>query len=91
MVSLIGIILGVVMDFFQIMLHLVVFSISFSLIFLIYKRKSTPAKLPPGKNGWPIIGETLEFAGIGQKGSPEMFIKDRMRKYSIDQIGRAHV
>ena len=72
------------MDFFQIMLHLVVFSISFSLIFLIYKRKSTPAKLPPGKNGWPIIGETLEFAGIGQKGSPEMFIKDRMRKYSQD-------
>ncbi|KAK4594881.1 hypothetical protein RGQ29_018567 [Quercus rubra] len=72
------------MDFFQIMLHLVVFSISFSLIFLIYKRKSTPAKLPPGKNGWPIIGETLEFAGIGQKGSPEMFIQDRMRKYSQD-------
>ena len=38
MVSHIGIILGDVMDFFQIMLHLVVFSISFSLIFLKYKQ-----------------------------------------------------
>ena len=84
LVSHIGIILGDVMDFFQIVLHLVVFSISFSLIFLKYKQKSTRDKLPPGKKGWPIIGETLEFARIGQKGTPEMFIKDKMREYSQD-------
>ena len=84
MVSHIGRILGDVMDFFQIMLHLVVFSISFSLIFLKYKQKSNRDKLPPGKKGWPIIGETLEFARIGQKGTPEMFIKDKMREYSQD-------
>ncbi|KAK7815588.1 beta-amyrin 28-monooxygenase [Quercus suber] len=66
------------------MLHLVVFSISFSLIFLICIQKSTRDKLPPGEKGWPIIGETLEFAGIGQKGTPKMFVMDKMRKYSQD-------
>ncbi|KAK7829023.1 beta-amyrin 28-monooxygenase [Quercus suber] len=42
------------------------------------------AQLPPGEKGWPIIGETLEFARIGQKGTPKMFVKDKMRKYSQD-------
>ena len=66
------------MDFFPNLFHLVVPCISFSLIFLIFKQKSTRAKLPPGKTGWPVIGETLEFALAR---TPEMFIKDRMSKY----------
>ncbi|XP_030964803.1 beta-amyrin 28-monooxygenase-like [Quercus lobata] len=67
------------MDFFPNLFHLVFLCISFSLIFLIFKQKSTRAKLPPGKTGWPVIGETLEFA---MAGTPETFIKDRMSKYS---------
>ncbi|KAL4639798.1 hypothetical protein ACB092_03G244000 [Castanea dentata] len=72
------------MDFFPNLLHLALLSISFSLIFLIYKQKSTRAKFPPGKKGWPIIGETLEFVMVGRKGTPEKFINDRMTKYSHD-------
>ncbi|KAK7829039.1 protopanaxadiol 6-hydroxylase [Quercus suber] len=47
-------------------------------------QKSTRDKLPPSEKGWPIIGETLEFAGIGQKGTPKMFVMEKMRKYSQD-------
>lgn len=70
------------MDFFSNQLHLVLLCISFSLIFLIYKQKSTRAKFPPGKKGWPLIGETLEFGMAGKRGTLEMFINDRMSKYS---------
>ncbi|GMY33209.1 beta-amyrin 28-monooxygenase-like [Fagus crenata] len=73
------------MDFFPNLLHLVVLCISFSLIFFIYKQKSsTRANFPPGKKGWPMIGETLEYSKVAQKGNPEMFIMDRMSKYSTD-------
>ncbi|KAM7477452.1 hypothetical protein LguiA_025665 [Lonicera macranthoides] len=39
-------------------------------------------KLPPGKTGWPVIRESLEFLSTGWKGHPEKFIFDRMSKYS---------
>ena len=32
--------------------------------------------------GWPVIGETLEFALACQGGNPAKFVKDRMNKYS---------
>jgi hypothetical protein len=82
---LIGVVQEVGMDFFPNLLHLLVLCISFSLIFLIYKQKSSiRANFPPGKKGWPVIGETLKFSKVARRGTPEMFIKDRMRKYSID-------
>ncbi|KAI3860791.1 hypothetical protein MKW92_048130 [Papaver armeniacum] len=37
---------------------------------------------PPGTTGWPIIGETLDFARANLKGIPEKFFYDRIRKYS---------
>ena len=84
-VLLIGVVQEVGMDFFPNLLHLVVLCISFSLIFFIYKQKSsTRANFPPGKKGWPMIGETLEYSKVAQKGNPEMFIMDRMSKYSTD-------
>ncbi|XP_030945095.1 beta-amyrin 28-monooxygenase-like [Quercus lobata] len=72
------------MDFFPNLLHLVILCISVSLIFLIYKQKSNHAKLPPGTKGWPVIGETLEFATARRRGTQESFFNDRMRKYSQD-------
>ncbi|XP_030959352.1 beta-amyrin 28-monooxygenase-like [Quercus lobata] len=72
------------MDFFPNLLHLVILCISVSLIFLIYKQKSNHAKLPPGKMGWPVIGETLEFAMARRRGAQEIFFNERMRKYSQD-------
>ncbi|KAF9589537.1 hypothetical protein IFM89_025297 [Coptis chinensis] len=41
-------------------------------------------KLPPGKTGWPFIGETLEFVKMGRRGVPEKFFHDRMRKFSSE-------
>ncbi|KAI8534052.1 hypothetical protein RHMOL_Rhmol10G0058900 [Rhododendron molle] len=52
-------------------------------IYLFYKHKSSGnANLPPGKTGFPVIGETLEFLYAGWKGHSEKFISDRIAKYS---------
>ncbi|XP_057530129.1 beta-amyrin 6-beta-monooxygenase-like [Amaranthus tricolor] len=52
------------------------------LIRLIFSHKSenptrNESKLPPGRTGWPIIGETLTFIT-----NPEKFVQERMKKYS---------
>jgi cytochrome P450 len=62
------------------LLQLAIISVPF--IFLIYRHKSMSHKLPPGRKGWPIIGETLEYAMASRSGTPEKFITDRMSKYS---------
>ncbi|KAM7480833.1 hypothetical protein LguiB_005416 [Lonicera macranthoides] len=71
------------MEFFYISL-LTFFVILVSLLFhFFYKSSSsTGIKLPPGKTGWPVIGESLKFLSTGWKGHPEKFIFDRMSKYS---------
>ncbi|XP_021760429.1 beta-amyrin 28-oxidase-like [Chenopodium quinoa] len=54
----------------------------FILYFSVFKTKircSSLYNIPPGKNGWPIIGETLEYVSNNQK-----FVWDRMMKYSPD-------
>lgn len=66
------------------LLHLAVLCISLYFIFSIYKIKSHNPKFPPGKTGWPIIGEMWEFVMAGKRGKPEKFISERMRKYSQD-------
>ncbi|GLT35733.1 hypothetical protein SLA2020_101600 [Shorea laevis] len=38
--------------------------------------------LLPGKMGWPIIGESVEYLLRGQWGHPEKFLYDRMARYS---------
>nr|CAN63680.1 hypothetical protein VITISV_036273 [Vitis vinifera] len=69
--------------FFSYLLYLIVLStISLGIIFLAYHHKSSNSKLPPGRKGWPIIGETMQFALAAQRGNPERFINDRMNKYS---------
>lgn len=73
------------MEFFYVsLLCLFVFLVSLFLHFLFYKSKSTlnGTLLPPGKTGWPLFGESLEFLSTGWKGHPEKFIFDRMAKYS---------
>ncbi|KAH7846755.1 hypothetical protein Vadar_017782 [Vaccinium darrowii] len=60
--------------------------LGFFLIIVIYlffnKKSSGNANIPPGKTGFPVIGETLEFLSTGWKGHPEKFIFDRIAKYS---------
>ncbi|XP_059460208.1 beta-amyrin 6-beta-monooxygenase-like [Corylus avellana] len=71
------------MDIFHwYLLQLLILCISLPFIFRIYRRKPISLKLPPGRKGWPIIGEALEYAMANKNGTPEKFITDRMRKYS---------
>ncbi|XP_021749362.1 beta-amyrin 28-oxidase-like [Chenopodium quinoa] len=53
-------------------------TIFFILIFRIIT-SSPGSKLPPGKTGWPILGENLSFMV-----NPAKFISDRMKKYSAN-------
>ncbi|RVW25710.1 Beta-amyrin 28-oxidase [Vitis vinifera] len=64
-------------------LLLMALSLSFWIRFFVHKlEKSSGINLPPGKMGFPFIGESLEFLRMGRKGTPERFIQDRMAKYS---------
>ncbi|KAF5935932.1 hypothetical protein HYC85_027061 [Camellia sinensis] len=62
----------------------------FTILFLFFTTKSSsknstpPPKLPPGKTGWPIIGETLDLLLIGRRGHPEKFLHDRMERHCPD-------
>lgn len=49
-----------------------------------YKSKENNVKLPRGKFGWPIIGETLDFFLSNKRGHPEKFVVDRMKNYSSE-------
>nr|XP_043621282.1 beta-amyrin 28-monooxygenase-like isoform X2 [Erigeron canadensis] len=63
---------------------LFVIGVSFSLYFMFYYnyKPTIKGKLPPGRKGWPVIGESIEFLSTGWKGHPEKFIFDRMAKFS---------
>ncbi|KAM7477443.1 hypothetical protein LguiA_025656 [Lonicera macranthoides] len=71
------------MDFFYIyLLTLLVILVSLFFHFFYKSSSGTGVKVPPGKTGWPVIGESLEFLSTGWNGYPEKFIFDRMSKYS---------
>ncbi|KAI4353000.1 hypothetical protein L6164_007199 [Bauhinia variegata] len=72
--------------FYLSLLLLFVSFISLSLFFLFYRHRSpfTAPNLPPGKIGYPLIGESLEFLSTGWQGHPEKFIFDRMMKYKSE-------
>ncbi|XP_056173642.1 beta-amyrin 28-monooxygenase-like [Syzygium oleosum] len=73
------------MEFYsQLFLYLAILYVSLYLLFLVFRKKSSAPNLPPGKRGWPIIGESLDFVGAAKSGCPEKFINDRTAKYSPD-------
>ncbi|KAL3642848.1 hypothetical protein CASFOL_013663 [Castilleja foliolosa] len=77
------------MDFlYASLLSLFVFVIS--LHFIFYDKRNKPSSLPPGRTGWPVIGESLEFLSTGWNGHPEKFIFDRISKYS-SHVFRTHL
>ncbi|KAF9663440.1 hypothetical protein SADUNF_Sadunf17G0050300 [Salix dunnii] len=67
-----------------IFLHLAILGLPLVLTLFFHRRKLSGFRLPPGNKGWPIIGETLEFAMNHRRGFPEKFVMDRMCKYSSD-------
>jgi hypothetical protein len=74
------------MEHFYLSLLLFVSFVSLSLFTLFYKHRAhfTGPNLPPGKTGYPMIGESLEFLSTGWKGHPEKFIFDRMARFSSE-------
>ncbi|XP_051150481.1 beta-amyrin 28-monooxygenase-like [Andrographis paniculata] len=88
------------MDFFYVsLLSSFTISIILFLHFLFYKNKNSGGgggaaaagiPLPPGRTGWPVVGESLEFLSTGWKGHPEKFIFDRIAKYS-SHVFRTHL
>ncbi|KAK9910417.1 hypothetical protein M0R45_034380 [Rubus argutus] len=58
--------------------------IAISLLVLFHRHRSqfTRNNLPPGKVGYPVIGESYDFLSSGWKGHPEKFIFDRVSKHS---------
>ncbi|KAK4564749.1 hypothetical protein RGQ29_006713 [Quercus rubra] len=73
-------------NFYLSLLLLFVSFVTLSLFFLFYRHRSsfTGPNLPPGKVGYPMIGESFEFFSTGWKGHPEKFIFDRISKYSSE-------
>ncbi|KAL8524565.1 hypothetical protein ACS0TY_014239 [Phlomoides rotata] len=71
-------------------LYLCLFASSSIFLFLHLFQKQSQSKLPSGKTGWLLVGETLEFLSTGQKGYPEKFIFDRIDKYS-SSVFRTHL
>ncbi|CAI9102496.1 OLC1v1000777C1 [Oldenlandia corymbosa var. corymbosa] len=69
--------------FYVSLLSLFVFLVTLSLNSLFFKKQSgLSGPLPPGKTGWPLIGESLDYLSCGRKGKPENFVFDRLAKYS---------
>ncbi|KAH6759410.1 hypothetical protein C2S51_019645 [Perilla frutescens var. frutescens] len=63
------------------LLPLLLLPLSLYLILFIHKKGSDDLKnLPPGSNGWPIVGENAKLAVLGF----QTFVKDRMEKFSPD-------
>ncbi|KAK9757076.1 hypothetical protein RND81_01G137900 [Saponaria officinalis] len=72
---------------------LVLFStLSLISLFLLHNHSSARGyRLPPGRMGWPFIGESYEFLANGWKGYPEKFIFSRLAKYKPNQVFKTSI
>ncbi|GMQ03088.1 hypothetical protein CsSME_00049033 [Camellia sinensis var. sinensis] len=68
------------MELFYISISLV--SLSIILILIVFLSPSKAKNLPPGKTGWPVIGESIEYLAAGWKGQPEKFIFEQISNYT---------
>ncbi|KAL3533629.1 hypothetical protein ACH5RR_007150 [Cinchona calisaya] len=64
-------------------------AVYFCLDKLLIRKSSSPnetkaqkPKLPPGRTGWPLIGENLEYFSKLQQGLAYKFLTERLKKYS---------
>ncbi|KAK6944641.1 Cytochrome P450 [Dillenia turbinata] len=70
--------------FISALLLLTLFVSFFLHLVFLYGSTAAHHNLPPGKLGFPIVGETLEFLSMGCRGTPEKFIEERTAKYSTE-------
>nr|QNN89156.1 cytochrome P450 [Achyranthes bidentata] len=67
-------------------------ALSLASFYLLYNHNSARGyTLPPGKMGWPVVGESLEFLSTGWKGYPEKFIFDRLNKYAPNVVFKTSI
>nr|AOG74839.1 beta-amyrin 12,13-epoxidase [Platycodon grandiflorus] len=60
-------------------------AIAYKFFINLQAKKTKPnGVLPPGRTGWPIIGESINLISAGKAGEPERFVRERMKKYSPD-------
>ncbi|VVB01526.1 unnamed protein product [Arabis nemorensis] len=73
-------------------IFLFISSILLSLLFLLKKYLSNFSypNLPPGKIGFPLIGESFSFLSAGRQGHQEKFITDRVGRFSSD-VFKTHI
>ncbi|KAI7989762.1 Beta-amyrin 28-monooxygenase [Camellia lanceoleosa] len=64
------------------LLYISISLVSLSIILIVFLSPSKAKNLPPGKTGWPVIGESIEYLGAGWKGQPEKFIFERISNYT---------
>ncbi|KAF5938290.1 hypothetical protein HYC85_025796 [Camellia sinensis] len=64
------------------LLHISISLVSLFIILIVFLSQSKAKNLPPGKTGWPVIGESIEYLGAGWKGQPEKFIFERISNYT---------
>ncbi|KAK2991329.1 hypothetical protein RJ640_007549 [Escallonia rubra] len=56
--------------------------LSFSFVFLFGGKSNNSPRFPPGKTGWPLVGEAPELVALGRNGTPDRFVRERMEKFS---------
>lgn len=72
----------------EVLLLLFLLLLLVSTLFYSFKSKPTSTPFPPGRTGWPFIGETIEYHSMAKRGCIEKFITDRMKKYSNSKLFR---
>ncbi|KAL3615868.1 hypothetical protein CASFOL_040162 [Castilleja foliolosa] len=80
------------------MASIIIISALIAFLLLILFKTKTKTKiskdltnLPPGSFGWPILGESLEYIRTRNQGSPEKFIKDRIKKYNNTRVFKTSI
>ncbi|KAL7613699.1 hypothetical protein Lser_V15G06408 [Lactuca serriola] len=61
-------------------LLLLIVSYVLSIVYWNRKSGSNNINLPPGSFGWPFIGETLSLLRAALNGTPERFVRERIKK-----------
>ncbi|KAK9122570.1 hypothetical protein Sjap_012172 [Stephania japonica] len=76
------------MDFTLEYLWLYIILVVFGLAYLVLITKPNSGTrrppLPPGRLGWPIVGESLELQGLARLGRHGEFIDERRKRYNRD-------
>ncbi|KAL1192324.1 Abietadienol/abietadienal oxidase [Cardamine amara subsp. amara] len=55
--------------------------LAFIIFFFLTRNKREPHKLPPGRRGWPLIGDTFGWLNAVSGSHPSSFVEQQIKKY----------